>query len=195
MSDWKNVQYKDGKMRTNEGGGGGSSTFADLDDISFNNLQNGQIPKYNSTTKKWENANESGGGGTVTDVEVDGISVVNQSGVAEIPAIPDGLHHYSTTEHVIGTWIDGKPLYEKTCVFTLTQNNGKTVKNYSHNIANIETIVAVICKENRPRPYYGGEYEISVAMNNSNFEVETGRDRTTYEVIVIAQPSNYNHWD
>ena len=29
---------------------------------------------------------------------------------------PSGLpaHHYSTTEKVIGTWIDGKPLYEKT---------------------------------------------------------------------------------
>lgn len=90
MSDWKNVQYKDGKMRTSEGGGGGSSTFAGLDDVSFSDLQNGQVPKYNSTTQKWENANESGGGGTVTDVEVDGVSVVNQQGVAEIemPNVP-----------------------------------------------------------------------------------------------------------
>lgn len=27
-------------------------------------------------------------------------------------------HHYSTTEQVIGTWIDGKPLYEKTWTFS-----------------------------------------------------------------------------
>ena len=27
-------------------------------------------------------------------------------------------HHYSTTEQVVGTWIDGKPLYEKTISFT-----------------------------------------------------------------------------
>lgn len=82
---WKNVQYENGKYRTSEGGGGGgSSTFAGLDDVSFNNLQNGQVPKYNSTTQKWENANESGGGGTVTDVQVDGASVVNPQGVAEI---------------------------------------------------------------------------------------------------------------
>ena len=66
----------------NGGGGGGASEFADLDDVSFSNLQNGQIPKYNSTTQKWENANESGG--TVTDVTVDGTSVVNGQGVAEI---------------------------------------------------------------------------------------------------------------
>lgn len=96
MSDWKNVQYKDGKMRTSEGGGGGgSSTFAGLDDVSFDNIQNGQVPKYNSTTQKWENANESGGGGTVTDVQVDGTSVVNQQGVAEIPAIPSDLDDLS----------------------------------------------------------------------------------------------------
>lgn len=49
-------------------GGGGSSTFAGLSDVDFTNLQNGQIPKYNSTTQKWENANESGGGGDTVNV-------------------------------------------------------------------------------------------------------------------------------
>ena len=52
---WKNVQYQNGKMRTSEGGGGGSSG-----------------------------------------------------------------HDYSTTEQVVGTWIDGKPLYEKTFTGSLT---------------------------------------------------------------------------
>ena len=42
-------------------GGGGSSTFAGLSDVSITNVQNGQVPKYNSQTQKWENANESGG--------------------------------------------------------------------------------------------------------------------------------------
>lgn len=99
MSDWKNVQYKDGKMRTSEGGGGGgSSTFAGLDDVSFNNIQNGQVPKYNSTTQKWENADESGGGGTVTDVEVDGVSVVNQQGVAEIETPNAGEIEYDNQQ-------------------------------------------------------------------------------------------------
>lgn len=68
MSDWKNVQYKDGKMRTSEGGGGGgSSTFAGLDDVNFLDIQNGQVPKYNSETHKWENADESGGGSSSAD--------------------------------------------------------------------------------------------------------------------------------
>ena len=82
----KYLQYdgETGKKRTVNGGSGGASSFSELEDVNFSDLQNGQVPKYNSTTQKWENANESGGG-----------------------------HTYSTTEHVIGTWIDGKPLYEK----------------------------------------------------------------------------------
>lgn len=168
MSDWKNVQYKDGKFQTSTGGGGGgSSTFAGLDDVDFSNLQNGQVPKYNSTTQKWENANESGGGGTVTDVEVDGVSVVNQQGVAEItmptpPSVPDELSDlsdvqfsnltdhqplrynavsqkwvngadnyppliYSDEEREVGVWRDGKPLYQKSFKFLNSVNfdNGK----------------------------------------------------------------------
>lgn len=39
----------------------GSSTFASLDDVSFTNLQNGQVAIYNSTSQKWENGAQSGG--------------------------------------------------------------------------------------------------------------------------------------
>ena len=34
--------------------------------------------------------------------------------VVKIENEASGLHNYSTEEQVIGTWIDGKPLYEKT---------------------------------------------------------------------------------
>ena len=66
-------------------GGGGASALADLDDVSISSQTNGQVLKYNSTSQKWENANESSGSG----------------------------HNYSTTEQVVGTWIDGKTIYEK----------------------------------------------------------------------------------
>lgn len=51
-------------------GGSGSSTFAGLSDVSLSNLQDGQIPKYNSTTHKWENADESGGSSTVAWTQI-----------------------------------------------------------------------------------------------------------------------------
>lgn len=30
----------------------------------------------------------------------------------------DGMHHYSTDEQIVGTWIDGSTLYEKTYAVT-----------------------------------------------------------------------------
>lgn len=170
MSDWKNVQYKDGKMRTGEGGGGGgSSNFADLDDVSFDNIQNGQVPKYNSTTQKWENANEAGG--TVTDVKVNGVSVLSNGEAlitsykevtqAQYDALPntklsDGIayfikdsggggggssgHEYSETEHITGDkWIDGSDIYEKTIALTSLSSN--TTNNIAHNISNLGTLI------------------------------------------------------
>ena len=47
-----------------QGGGGGSSTLAGLNDVNLTSPSNEQVLKYNSTTRKWENADESGGGGT-----------------------------------------------------------------------------------------------------------------------------------
>lgn len=41
-----------------------SSSFAGLTDTSFSNLQNGQIPVYNSSTSKWENGSAQSGGVT-----------------------------------------------------------------------------------------------------------------------------------
>jgi hypothetical protein len=153
-SDWKNVQYKNGKMRTSEGGGGGSSTFSELDDVSLTNLQNGQVPKYNSTTQKWENKedslanlsdvsmlsfsdkqvlsyngrtqkweNRSNSVSRLSDVSLNSPSDGDilrynaQSGEWENAVMPDAYHAYSTSEQIVGEWIDGKPLYEKTWEF------------------------------------------------------------------------------
>lgn len=54
---WTN-KYKGGLdifCLSSVGGSGDPTTFAGLTDVDFSNLQNGQIPKYNSTTLKWEN--------------------------------------------------------------------------------------------------------------------------------------------
>lgn len=54
---------------------------------------------------------------------------------------PQGVptHHYSTDEQVIGTWIDGSTLYEKTVyIASLPSTTAQT--NYAHNINNIDKI-------------------------------------------------------
>ena len=41
-----------------------SASFAGLSDTDIDSPQNGQVPVYNSTTQKWENADQSAGGGS-----------------------------------------------------------------------------------------------------------------------------------
>lgn len=49
-------------------------------------------------------------------------------------------HDYSTTEHVVGTWIDGSILYEKTVNFTTTSSSDYTIQSLSLLTANVNTI-------------------------------------------------------
>lgn len=121
---------------------------------------------------------EGGGGGTVTDVEVDGVSVVNQQGVAEIPAIPDGLHHYSTSERVIGTWTDGKPLYEKVLAnISLPQN---TWVNVLTNISDYYIVGGTVLRDGEPIPFG--------AFNSNIISVAVLRN----SVLKIQMISNYS---
>lgn len=50
-------------------------------------------------------------------------------------------HNYSTTEQVIGTWIDGKPLYEKVVTGLNFTPQLNTFVSTGINISNIEFIV------------------------------------------------------
>ena len=48
---------------------------------------------------------------------------------------------YSTTEQVIGKWIDGKPLYRKVIDFGALPNTSE--KNANHNIANLDMFTSI----------------------------------------------------
>lgn len=48
---------------------------------------------------------------------------------------------YSTTEHIVGTWIDGKPVYQKTIDCGSLPNN--TAKDVAHGISNIKKVVKI----------------------------------------------------
>ena len=93
---WKNVLYENGKFKTGPGGGGGgASALADLDDVTLTSIQPNDILEYDSSTSKWKN--------------VQNPLLINSN--------------YYTVPQLVGTWINGKPLYE----FTL-------VANYANNV-------------------------------------------------------------
>lgn len=53
-----------------------------------------------------------------------------------VPAV-----HYSENEHVIGTWIDGSTLYEKTFYMALPTSGGSQNVSFAHGISNLNIIV------------------------------------------------------
>lgn len=53
------------------------------------------------------------------------------------------LDNYSTKEQVVGTWIDGKPLYQKTIKIPNIDKGMTSTKLYEHNIENIEYIFCI----------------------------------------------------
>ena len=57
------------------------TAFANMSDVDFNNLQNGQVPVYNSTSQKWENGAGGGGAsslGDLSDVSLENLQNFNQ---------------------------------------------------------------------------------------------------------------------
>ena len=98
-------------------------------------------------------------------------------------------HKYSTTEQVIGTWIDGKTLYEKTISLAIVNNTGAVVATYPHGIANVDAVHNVQVSPtsvNKPRPD-NSVYEITVYANSTNITVNTGADRHTSTLIITSQ--------
>lgn len=103
-------------------------------------------------------------------------------------------HTYSTTEQVVGKWIDGKPLYEKTFDVGYLLNNG--TKSISHNIQNLKNVISVIGGGKTdsglmfPIIYThpdGVNTGIGVIVNSTNIDFITKADRTTWHVYVTLR--------
>lgn len=47
-------------------------------------------------------------------------------------------HTYSTTEQVVGTWIDGKPLYEKTFEWNNVKCGDESESEMTHDLADVD---------------------------------------------------------
>ena len=50
-------------------------------------------------------------------------------------------NEYSTTEKIVGTWVDGKPLYQKTVSCGSIPNN--TMKDIAHGISNLKRVIDI----------------------------------------------------
>lgn len=108
----------------------------------------------------------------------------------------DKKQTYSTKETVIGTWIDGKPIYRKVVNFGRLPNN--TYKYVAHNISNIDVITNIygISHEYNLSAYYplplqyrgiDSDYNSEISVDKTNIRMSTSKDRSLYEAIITIE--------
>lgn len=124
------------------------------------------------------------GDGTWAEVALPNVDYSNMIG-------NDGL--FSTDEKLIGQWIDGKPLYQKTVNFGTLPNNDE--KSVLHNISGIDNIVDVFgigksSSDWMPIIYPGVStvsFGISMYVDNTKIYITTGANRSGYGAYVTIR--------
>ena len=127
-------------------GNGGSCSFAGTSGSSssvnycreFNYVSDTTLSFLDGSTQ-YSNANRSTDNSTIKPLYVYTYKASQSIHFSAIAHDVKATQDYSTIEHVVGTWIDGSTLYEKTISCgALPNNTGKIV---SHGISNLKKIV------------------------------------------------------
>lgn len=130
-----------------------------LSDVDISNPTNNQVLVYNATTKKWENGTIASGGG----------------------------HNYSTSEQIVGEWIDGSTIYEQTIYVDSFPNN--TSKNLT-TPANIDLLIDSFgFMKNKTQTGYmrtlpfaaGGTNDVRIDLNGGTLRAVTFSDWSGYD--------------
>jgi hypothetical protein len=159
------------------------------------------------TPAHWEavlvmNEIESGGGGgggttVVANPSGTATAVLNKLQVAStiyrIPTGESANNVYSEEEHVVGVWIDGKTVFEKTINFGAMPNRAS--KSVNHNIADIDYIIDVrgtavtTAGGCFPIPFtndQGYTSQLCMFANRTSITVRTSVDRSEYTKSYIT---------
>jgi len=177
-------------------------------DADWEDDNTGHTVLDNDGTAMAEEPNLQFKGLNVTDNSVDKVTEVesiglNQDSIDDIlnASIPgnqvasNGLV-YSTKEQVVGKWIDGKPIYQKTVDYGALPN--ATSKAIAHGIANIDILVNIFgvaiettLKETRPIPSDNTTnvgFGISIDADRTGISIGSGTvDRSGYHGYVTLQ--------
>lgn len=125
------------------------------------------------------------------------IQYTKTTDTASSPVVPpkmEAKHNYSTEEQIVGTWIDGKPIYEKTLVITSFTGGDSTV---NHNIENMDVTTARVIDGYYlvfgsvpipPNCYYNADaYTTTYIDNNTTIHLRLGNTWTCTKVVITIQ--------
>lgn len=108
----------------------------------------------------------------------------------------ESLHTYSTTEKVVGTWIDGRPIYEIVLDVNSTLSSGENT--LYHNISNLDMCIFITacCTYNNGSewlvmpyvsPDYVSNYSVTIGnVNSSTYKIFVGQMFTSIENIYVT---------
>lgn len=88
---------------------------------------------------------------------------------------------YSTTEKIVGTWIDGKPIWQKTVVIDALSKTGNQV-DYNHEIAGIDLILTYDMTFINPSTGQSGKVNSSSSSTYVLSCIEVTRSTIAYQV-------------
>lgn len=164
---------------------GGNSTYAGLpdkptvNDIDIETLSIEGMDVVEDTTNN------------VTEISAPGL---NADSLADVTSGEVGNNfatsafNYSTNEQIVGKWIDGKPIYQKT-INTGELPNG-TGKEIEHGIANLKRIIhmegycyGATANNNRPMPFSSASditKNIQLLWNSTKISITTGSNLTLF---------------
>lgn len=101
-------------------------------------------------------------------------------------------HNYSTEEQIVGTWIDGKPIYEKVINSGYLTNNSITIDVSHLNINDVIQLKGIAFTDDKKqfRPITLGTSDsnsIRIDFTNNNVRIFTWADWSSYNSFIIIQ--------
>lgn len=190
------VLMKNGNNYTGStSGGGGATSLNGLSDVEVSSPSNGQVLSYDSSTAKWENGSVPiASANTVGGIKVGQNLTIQSDGTLNATGGSGGGSSYSTSEQVIGTWINGENIYQKTFSGTTSSSSPTTVGSIGSSSSVIE--MKGICsydsayntKNCEIIPFYGTDttYWIDAYLENGSIMCNTGsnmRNRKYYLTV------------
>lgn len=101
---------------------------------------------------------------------------------------------YSTDEKIVGTWIDGSYVYQKTFNIGALPNGG--TKHVAHNIGNFGTLIKIFGtmkgSNQASLPFVMGGSASAITLNDLNYQVMVAVDTTNIDIAVNQNLSSFN---
>ena len=176
--------------------------FIKAEGISADGTAQGGILAWNDNgTLKLQTPRNSAGYVKYLNIQYTKTTDTAGSGIWTPQGVP--THHYSTDEHIVGTWIDGKTLYEKTITIASLPSDTEaveyTISNETINLLSYEGTVTFQSGNKGSLPYTNIAPDVTTVDNikaavinsqinaNGKFWIRCGRDRSNCSAVVTVR--------